>query len=1008
MYDVYFKGQIKRNCKSLCKKVIGYFNDNPTISNYTFKDEILKTINCQALEKEIKIEFISLNGTITIFKKPVLIKVDDSTLEIFDEENLKKLIDDHNDQYLFYTNDEEVTPDFILKNRPSIVYLITKKSIEFECFNPLNEKDEIPKKANTIVINTCKLTPIDLKSLNLMTNDNFEVSIKDRYELFDILDKFLISKNQILKVYGSDGIGKSITFVYYTHLKNKYKIVYFNLKEIFIKLENEQWQIMMHQLLNFFTVENKEEIQNNNIELYKAAFADFNDKIKEIEIYIYKSDNFNFWEILLHLIKSKFFNENTLLILDQYKSENDKHNHIHQIQDYLLQKKKNNIKILISSSINDAGVKYDFEIDLLAISQLHKNKIIDNNMIEKNFSEKNKKNELIRDLLPNKDKEWENNKSKLLNSMIFNQRKKLFETNLIQVVYISKLVSVENLNENVILKENIKDFEYNPKYFYKYKKDFLNVYPKITNEKIYANFCKTIYELISTKITKFYHNHIISSDDNSTSVIDYIVNVQNIIKNENIYNLEGLIKILNEIPLKYIKIIKIEEDKNEIMENNINNKGNIIIFNSDIINSRFKLDYSFPFIKYVFARLNFDLEVINLNHFSPSGIGSIIEESIKKALFTFKNYGEFCYRVVYSLKFTDKNEIRKKQESLPKDIDIFNFKMVNYDDLFENLFWDYTSYYYIAPKISNNEALDSIILIPPKIFNPNRMEYWLIALQITISKNKAIKSLHDYSVATIDAAKLLEKIYKIKIINKYFLFVLLKESETIKTQNSLQKNGISYIYFSSTTNKFYDKNGNEIIIIRNLINNEYIIIDDPIEKEIIRYKSGYLYNLQTILYRKRGQSSNPITDEEYYSERKKIFTDDEPINLPRDIKNKIHTKMANILKTEKQIQIRYAFISPFYKIDYIIQETDLFGLIFFKSKIYIYYKDRLYDINEENDKDTKGKSELDIHIYKALNNEILINDGFGQTYNKEKKYELLIKYNQNKPSSIYVYWINDI
>ena len=201
MYDVYFKDQVKRNCKSLCKKVIGYFNKNRTISNYTFKDELLKTINCKVLEKEIEIEFISLTEKITIFKEPILFKIEYTTLEIFDEENVKKLIADENDKYLFYTNDEEVTQDYILKNRPSIVYLILKESLEFTDFKPLNEKGEIPKEKDTIFIDTCRLTSIDLKSLNLIVNDNFEVSIKDRYELFDILNKFLISKNQILKIF---------------------------------------------------------------------------------------------------------------------------------------------------------------------------------------------------------------------------------------------------------------------------------------------------------------------------------------------------------------------------------------------------------------------------------------------------------------------------------------------------------------------------------------------------------------------------------------------------------------------------------------------------------------------------------------------------------------------------------------------------------------------------------------------------------------------------------------
>ena len=100
--------------------------------------------------------------------------------------------------------------------------------------------------------------------------------------------------------------------------------------------------------------------------------------------------------------------------------------------------------------------------------------------------------------------------------------------------------------------------------------------------------------------------------------------MQEIIDNEKIYTFNELIEILNQIPLKYIKILKNKESANEIKEENYNN-NNIIILNENIINSKFKLVYSFPFIKFVFMRLFYDLEVINLNHLSTSGIGSELE-----------------------------------------------------------------------------------------------------------------------------------------------------------------------------------------------------------------------------------------------------------------------------------------------------------------------------------------------------------------------------------------------
>ena len=151
------------------------------------------------------------------------------------------------------------------------------------------------------------------------------------------------------------------------------------------------------------------------------------------------------------------------------------------------------------------------------------------------------------------------------------------------------------------------------------------------------------------------------------------------------------------------------------------------------------------------------------------------------------------------------------------------------------------------------------------------------------------------------------------------------------------------------------------------------------------------------------EKNDSITDEEYYKEREKIFPKDKPINFPIGVMNKIKEKIKSILDIKKVIKIKYAFISPFYNIEKLDQEDDLFGLIFYKSKIYIYYRGILYDLNEKNDiLGIIGKSPLDNYI--SENSSKKIDDGYEQVYNKEKSYKNLIDYCQNKPSSIYVYY----
>ena len=75
-------------------------------------------------------------------------------------------------------------------------------------------------------------------------------------------------------------------------------------------------------------------------------------------------------------------------------------------------------------------------------------------------------------------------------------------------------------------------------------------------------------------------------------------------------------------------------------------------------------------------------------------------------------------------------------------------------------------------KKTNNESLDSLILISSSNLNQIDQEFYLISLQKTINKTgNKLKCPMDYCNATIEAAKLLETIYKIKIKNKYFLFL---------------------------------------------------------------------------------------------------------------------------------------------------------------------------------------------------------------------------------------------
>ena len=977
MYDFYLK---ERNCKSLFQKITRYFHDNNKEKNFTLKDELLGEIECNFEIYYINIIFISERTNVKIFTDPIILQREGLNIEIYTKEALTKILSDNEDKYLFYCNNQYSNSEWILENEPKLVILIKKETISFEFFKELSEKGKLPQnEEDNINIETSKLIPKDIYTLNLKRNDKFDMIIKDRYKLINIIYEFLNSKFKILKIYGVDGIGKSISFIYFSYLQNDYKVIYFNLKEFSQKDYLEKCSFIIHQLLNYFSPPNKKENDINATERTKIFYGNFIDKIQEIQSEINKHKEINIWIILANLIRSYFFRDNTLFIFDQYKSENDKENKLGDLERLLaFDYTNNNIKFIISSSINDSSVKLDFLMDIHTLSELYRNK-----------NENNSKN--------NNDDQ----KLKYVNSKNFIINKNLIENEIIQIIYINKLVSAKYLSdENKNQVEKMADFDFNPKYFYKFKK-YCSSNSSLSIDESIIYFNKKIYESMSTKIKKYYIDFAKKLDNDSFHIFNYISQVENNIINKGYaLTLEELKQNLDIIPLKYFKILLVDE-KNNTMDNNIIN------MNKNIVNYKFKLDYSFPFIKFLFKRLIFDLEKVDLKNLSPGGAGTYLENLILKAIFTHKAYGNFNYRILYSFKNYDKTKIKIADED-KEPIDIFNFKKLNYDDIKTNLLIDLLNYYYIVPKKTNNESLDSLILISSSNLNQIDQEFYLISLQITINKTgNKLKCPMDYCNATIEAAKLLETIYKIKIKNKYFLFVLLKEYNNADTQTSLIRLKIPYIFFSSKENKFYTTDMKEISNLQNLLNDKYLIIENPIERESVFYKSCDFNDFKCLLNRKRPIKK--LNNDIYYDERKNKFPNDEPIIFTESISNKINSTIKKILNEKYtnnyDFDIYYAFISPFFNINDLNNQKNLFGIIFFKSNIFIYYQGNLSGFNINDFKENIFvMNELETFINKDLNNIRLIEDKYGATYNKEKKYEKIVQISKKKPCSIYVYY----
>jgi pantothenate kinase-related protein Tda10 len=116
------------------------------------------------------------------------------------------------------------------------------------------------------------------ESLSININTEFQLFINQRIILIEKIMNFLKDdKKSILKIYGSDGIGKSVTFLYFTTIETKYQIIYLNIKDIF-KYKSDSYRYFKNALMKYYS--------SNNFFLNKDKDDDF-DKYSNLNYNIY-------------------------------------------------------------------------------------------------------------------------------------------------------------------------------------------------------------------------------------------------------------------------------------------------------------------------------------------------------------------------------------------------------------------------------------------------------------------------------------------------------------------------------------------------------------------------------------------------------------------------------------------------------------------------------------------------------------------------------------------------
>ena len=322
---------------------------------------------------------------------------------------------------------------------------------------------------------------------------------------------------------------------------------------------------------------------------------------------------------------------------------------------------------------------------------------------------------------------------------------------------------------------------------------------------------------------------------------------------------------------------------------------------------------------------------------------------------------------------------------------------------------DYNSNYYIICHSSNNNYLDSLILIPCSQDNESDKIFNLIGLQITINKMK-IYELNEYHSATEIAALKISSIYDINIKDKFFCFILSEEYENKATQQRLEKLGIPFAFFSTISNYFFLENKKKIESISQFLRDEFKLQINQNKKESVFYKNNIFKKMEDYLQKKRKRDKKfKVTKNSFNFIREKMFKDEKKLILPsNELKKIIQTINKATFFENKKIIIEYIFKVNFSEYENLYScNDDLIGICFYKNNIFLFNK-KLGSRIKILPTNKKEKNTLN-DLLNYINDNIEIN-----FYNKidyssdDYSFDNLMKYNVNKPSDIFVFAIYEV
>ena len=903
--------------KSLKKFSILKQNYDITFEEENDKEKKTVKINFSQNGKPIECQYEILKTPYTIFFENIN-EIENGNMYIFKEEAYKKLLIflGKNDDKYNYTQDLNAkiltVKNEVLKIKEDIVKIMDEKNSHIKELQDLNVK--------TININPLSLSSNFYYIFNEVQQDKDFIFIlnKERIKFFNRLTEFLESKKLFYYITGSDGIGKSLSLLYYSSFLD-HRFLYFNVK-LYYKEENDEKirNIFYNDLHKFFLY--KYPYQSiDYINYHYKSYIERIEKFANSESNKEIRDLGKLYKYILGFLDACPGDDYTI-ILDQYKSDLSDIDYLglNSIIRFIINHKDNlKIKLIISSSVDNTSNKYILlknlsniylNLNTSNLSKLLLEETLDNINLYNNeniFSTSNKKIKIVDELDNKKDcefcekifksekekrkkaikKENDNNyystESKCLIDKYFEYTIKDYYFALTNAEEICK----KNFSENELIMAEM--FNFSLKYIikYLYLKSTINKDPKEKKQDFEKRVIKLFYEQISEKmklkIQNFYDD-LYKQYDNNIQYSNYIhMEFQSLCKLRNyiFYDKKFIINDLAQqlllFPMKYLQIVINDYDESSFPQKAME------------LNYSFKIEYNNNFTRILINRIIEELfkniTKVSINSFKGSAEGSFLELKIDEL---FRNNSSHIFdlkelecRYLFSLvSKTDNsdNTIKKHRE---EEVELLFFGKDNYnsiliDDIIEdkkkfekNHFKLNKNYYYFSQVSLNGKAFDMCIIVKEK-----DNKYKLYLFQVSKSKSDELGTKFQYIQTADQVAENLEKLYGIKITGRYLIFILPKINYNLNFLYELRNRNICYIFFDIDTDEFYNSNNEKInkfdfpgsYLDLKLIN------EDLDYKKINDYFMTWQNSMKAFINRKRNSKETfyDIYINEFYSKNK--------------------------------------------------------------------------------------------------------------------------------------------